>query len=137
VLDFAALLARASEGEMHVGHAWDVLGEDYLRRALGAETLEAELLERDRAARERVERAKGAAGDASIFGPTHVRKGDPAEVIPRLADEIGADLVVLGNTSRTGRRAVFIGSTVETIIGRLDCSVLLVKPPGFSTPVIV
>jgi len=30
-----------------------------------------------------------------------------------------------------------MGNTAETILNKLDCSVLAVKPPGFETPVIL
>lgn len=48
----------------------------------------------------------------------------PAELKSRaaLASQIEADLIVMGNTA-------------ETILNQLECSVLVIKPPGFVTPV--
>ena len=59
----------------------------------------------------------------------------PQIVIPRLASKLQADLIVMGTVARTGIPGLFIGNTAETILGRVECSVLAVKPPGFVTPV--
>jgi nucleotide-binding universal stress UspA family protein len=56
-------------------------------------------------------------------------------MIPRLAKELRADLVVMGTIARTGISGLFIGNTAETIFDQLSCSVLAIKPPGFKTPV--
>lgn len=41
----------------------------------------------------------------------------------------------MGTVSRTDVGGLFIGNTAEMILGRLNCSVLAVKPPAFRTPV--
>lgn len=65
----------------------------------------------------------------------HLVDGDPEKVIPRLADELGAGIVVMGAVSRSGLRRLLIGNTAERLLGRLDCDVLIVKPPEFRSPV--
>jgi universal stress protein E len=65
----------------------------------------------------------------------HLRTGLPFDELPALADEIEAQLVVMGAVSRTGLRRLFIGHTAERVIDRLQCDVLVVKPEGFKTPV--
>ena len=65
----------------------------------------------------------------------HLAKGEAGEVIPRLAREREADLVVMGTVARTGIPGFFMGNTAERILSRVDCSVLAVKPEGFVTPV--
>ena len=65
----------------------------------------------------------------------HLIKGDPRREIPVFAEELKADLVVMGTVARTGLSGFFMGNTAETILNQLDCSVLAIKPPGFVTPV--
>ncbi|MDX1593812.1 MAG: universal stress protein, partial [Gammaproteobacteria bacterium] len=65
----------------------------------------------------------------------HLVKGWAREEIPRLAHEIEADLVVMGTVARSGIPGLFMGNTAETILNRIDCSVMAIKPPGFRTPV--
>ncbi|MFC0308497.1 universal stress protein UspE [Gallibacterium trehalosifermentans] len=59
---------------------------------------------------------------------THVYEGLPEEVIPRVAQEIGAELVVLGTIGRTGLSAVLLGNTAEHVISHLNCNLLAIKP---------
>ena len=65
----------------------------------------------------------------------HIMKGEPHKVIPNLAQEMKADLVVMGTVARTGIPGLIMGNTAETILNNIGCSVLAVKPPGFVTPV--
>ncbi|HGX92368.1 MAG TPA: universal stress protein, UspA, partial [Candidatus Tenderia sp.] len=62
-------------------------------------------------------------------------KGSPRKEIPAFTQQIEADLVIMGTVARTGIPGLFMGNTAETILNRLNCSVLAIKPPGFVTPV--
>jgi universal stress protein E len=57
------------------------------------------------------------------------------DAIPRVAEEIGAAIVVMGAVSRSGLKRVFIGNTAERVLNELPCDVLVVKPAKFVTPV--
>jgi universal stress protein E len=65
----------------------------------------------------------------------HLRAGLAVDVLPEAAEELGAQLVVMGAVSRSGLKRLFIGSTAERVIDHLTCDVLVVKPAGFRTPV--
>lgn len=54
----------------------------------------------------------------------HIKLGDPEDVIVNGANELGAGLVVVGNSARSGLSAVFRGNTVEKVLDKLDCDVL-------------
>lgn len=60
---------------------------------------------------------------------THVREGFPEEVIPEVAKELEAELVVLGTVGRTGLSAALLGNTAEHVISKLNCNLLAIKPP--------
>jgi nucleotide-binding universal stress UspA family protein len=55
---------------------------------------------------------------------TLAEPGDPAEVIVRLVEESGADLLVVGNK---GMQRRVLGSVPNTITHKAPCSVLVVK----------
>ena len=65
---------------------------------------------------------------------TYVIEGLAEDVIPKVADEINAELVILGTTGRTGLSAVFIGNTAENTIDSLNCDLLALKPDGYISP---
>lgn len=65
----------------------------------------------------------------------HVLQGSAKTVIPEMAAQLKADLVVMGTVARTGIAGLLVGNTADTILEQLKCSVLALKPPGFLTTV--
>lgn len=55
----------------------------------------------------------------------HSAKGDPADVLIAKADEVGADLIVVGNRGMKGVRRV-LGSVPNSVAHGANCSVLIV-----------
>jgi nucleotide-binding universal stress UspA family protein len=55
---------------------------------------------------------------------TLVDEGDPAEVLVRLAEECGADVLVIGNK---GMQRRLLGSVPNTVTHKAPCSVFVVK----------
>jgi len=55
---------------------------------------------------------------------TMVEEGDPGEVLVRLADECGADILVIGNK---GMQRRVLGSVPKSVAHNADCSVFVVK----------
>jgi nucleotide-binding universal stress UspA family protein len=53
----------------------------------------------------------------------------PSEVIARTAEEIGADLIVLGTRGLSGIKHVLLGSVAERTLRTAHCPVLTVKAP--------
>ena len=65
-----------------------------------------------------------------------VKEGLPEKVIPAVAKEKDAELVIIGTVGRVGISAALIGNTAEHVIDELDCDVLAIKPDGFISPLI-
>ncbi|MDP6674879.1 MAG: universal stress protein [Gammaproteobacteria bacterium] len=66
---------------------------------------------------------------------THMHAGNPADLLPQLSTDIGADLVIMGSIARSRMENAIIGSTAENVLDRLGCDVLVLKPKGFISPV--
>jgi nucleotide-binding universal stress UspA family protein len=60
--------------------------------------------------------------------------GDPATVILEVAQEIGADLIVMGTHGRTGLRRLLMGSVAEPVVRTASCPVLTVRSPAIVPP---
>lgn len=145
ILELASSLALSELADLHVVHAWQPVTDSVIR------VFGSDLADRDRD--EHVSREQRAHHDRlqdvlkslrdsvgeeayGYLSPrAHVRKGDPRNVIPALADEFDVDLVVMGTVSRTGIPGFLIGNTAEVILNNLDCAVLAVKPDGFVSPI--
>lgn len=60
----------------------------------------------------------------------HLREGFPAERIVELAEEVGADLLVMGTHGRTGLQHFLLGSVAERTLRTAPCAVLTVRQRG-------
>jgi phosphoglycerate kinase len=67
------------------------------------------------------------------LGRQLVVKGDPADEILRFADEMGADLIVMGSHGRTGVLRVLMGGVSRKVLDRAKCPVLIVRMPDRRT----
>jgi nucleotide-binding universal stress UspA family protein len=119
--------ARASGARVFLVHAfqpqWAYAGGPYLSEAFIQETLEAErtLAEKnlvDQIARLGI-RPEELAGRAVAYGPPH-------RVVIDAADEVKADLVVVGSTESPQLSKLF-GSTADRVIRKADWPVLMVR----------
>ncbi len=74
--------------------------------------------------REILSRTEAEINQQGIECRTVVEEGDAAEVLVRLADDCGADLLVIGNK---GMQRRVLGSVPKSVAHNADCSVLVVK----------
>ncbi len=137
ILGSADLLSRALSGKLEVFHArtpWDeVIHTDPQLRDLpeyrDEEIHNAYLSRVEASVLKLAERHNIARGQVSI------EDGHAAGSLPRYANQRRADIVVMGAVSRSRLRQALIGKTAERVLGALHCDALVIKPPGFRTPV--
>jgi nucleotide-binding universal stress UspA family protein len=65
--------------------------------------------------------------EAGIEVETFAREGDPADAILDVAEERGADLIVVGNKGMTGAKRFLLGSVPNKVSHHAPCSVLIVR----------
>ena len=59
-------------------------------------------------------------------------EGDPGHEIVRVAEELNADLIVLGTHGYSGWKRFAIGSVAELVVRHAPCGVLTIRPKGES-----
>lgn len=69
-----------------------------------------------------------AAGAPEVTG-RQLRHGHPREVIPEVAEELHADVIVMGTHGRRGFSHLFIGSVAEHVVRHAPVPVLTVRTP--------
>jgi nucleotide-binding universal stress UspA family protein len=72
-------------------------------------------------------RVAGEAHAAGVEAECYARKADPAEAILDVADELHADLIVVGNKGMHGTRRYLLGSVPDKISHHAGCSVLIIR----------
>jgi universal stress protein E len=136
ILELAVSLADEKGAELHVVHAWSAPGEGLVRGdlMLAQEQVERYVEDSRAEARKALDHLLEKFPDQSGRRFVHLLKGDPAEVIAEFVITGRVDLIVMGTVARTGIPGLLMGNTAETILQRVDCSVLAVKPDGFVSP---
>jgi len=139
VLELSTAMVRDGEGELHVAHAWALEGEATLRSSefvsLPAQEVDLMVDITGRQHRERLETLTVRHEIADVGGVIHLVSGDPGHVLPELAARLQATVIVMGTVARTGLAGLIMGNTAETVLRSVNCSVLAVKPVGFTSPV--
>ncbi len=136
IIELATSIARLTKGHLHIVHAWELWGEDLMRRRtrnLGA--ADWAVHEERIAAQTRLNEFLGHYILDDVHYHVHLVKGKASRVIASLVAKHAIDLVVVGTVCRTGIAGMLIGSTAENMLGQMDCSVLALKPRGFVSPV--
>ena len=108
----AALAAERPDTDLHVLSVVDKIDE---RNAPYLEARAAEALE------------SVGAGEGPRVIP-HVLTGDVAREIIRMADDVEADLIIVGTHGRRGIRRLLLGSVAEHVTRWASCPVLVMRP---------
>jgi len=66
---------------------------------------------------------------------SHLVDGDVTECLPSFSRADTVDVVAIGALSRSLLQRVLIGDTARRLFDQLECDVLIIKQPGFQTPV--
>jgi universal stress protein E len=121
-------IARALAGEVELLHA--------LRSPphLPGETVSADTRQathaRERAVVERL------AEQANVHAPTRFIENAATQGIAELVATAQADILVMGTTGRPRFPNATVGTAAE-VLAKVDCDLLVVKPPGFISPLLV
>ncbi len=75
---------------------------------------------------DQLERQAGVLRDDGCDVHCHLVSAPGAEAILRCADDLGADLVVVGSQGMTGKRRFILGSVPNAVVHRAPCNVLII-----------
>ncbi len=64
---------------------------------------------------------------AGVTAREHAREGDAADAILDVAEELGADLIVVGNKGMTGAKRFLLGSVPNKITHYAPCAVMIIR----------
>jgi GMP synthase-like glutamine amidotransferase/nucleotide-binding universal stress UspA family protein len=130
-LHVAARLADRLELGLVVAHVAEPAHVPYAAAApfggiAGRSALMEEVESQEEAAERLLEQVVVAAG---VDAERRTALGDPAERLAEIADEVDAELIVVGSRGRGAFKSAFLGSVSNALVGVARCPVLIV-PPG-------
>ncbi|HNP65098.1 MAG TPA: universal stress protein [Woeseiaceae bacterium] len=139
IVDISRSIALTESRSLHFVHAWRLRGEGHLRAQCNpASDLQVDRMHTHEAAKRRawlhdaVTRPRANIGYSStedVAPELHVLNGHAKKIIPDLAEKLGAGLIIVGSTARTGLSGFVRRNTAELILPRSDCSLLVVRQP--------
>ena len=74
-----------------------------------------------------LENAVGVAKQEGVEARPYPREGDPADAILDVAEDNGADLIVVGNKGMTGAKRFLLGSVPNKVSHHAPCGVYIVR----------
>jgi nucleotide-binding universal stress UspA family protein len=145
ILEMASSLALSEFGHLHIVHAWmknshtilDGIGSDFDDAEVESWGEKTRQLHRSWLDNQQsqLQKTLGKKTFAYLAPQLHLLEGEICEVINDFIKKNKIDVVIMGTVARTGISGFFMGNTAESILNAIDCSMLAVKPPGFTTPV--
>jgi nucleotide-binding universal stress UspA family protein len=121
----ALALAKGSEAELHVVHAvHPAVGMGYVESMTGQLQIDKLREEVDRINAQVLEEAGRRGVAVKVHNPG---SSDAADALLNTADEVHADLVVVGNRGMSGVKRFALGSVPNKVSHHCTCSVLIVN----------
>lgn len=113
-------LARKTETGLHVVHAWHTVPSAHFEGWINSSL--------EQASREVLDEQTGKIKDSGVeVSESHLKEGSPAQTIVGLADEIEADLIVMGSRGVGRIKRLATGSVSEGVVHEANVPVLVLR----------
>jgi len=130
-LAHAVALAKSFDGMLHIVHAYrTVSASDVVSAATAGTAMPdfASVNEGIKATSEHVlEHGVAAADREGVKAQGHAVPGDAADALINVAEQVHADVIVVGNRGMAGLRRFLLGSVPNKVAHQCPCSILIVN----------
>lgn len=138
ILELTHSLAHREHGEAHYLHAWRLAHESMLTSPRFKVSPEEIHEMKEKIKKERLDELRFLLKANRIphkADTIHLKEGKIEDVIKKGMVDLKTDVVVMGSVARSGIPGLLIGNQAENILNKIKCTVLIVKPDGFVSPV--
>jgi nucleotide-binding universal stress UspA family protein len=131
LLQEASAVARATGRACHVVHAWTAFGDDLLSSHARPDEVEAYRITEARRAQAMVDGIVASASLDRAPEQVHITHGEVSDVVPRLAAELGAGIVMMGTRGRRWMlTATLMPPRAELLLPKIPCALLVMCAGG-------
>ena len=124
----ATELAKAMDGVLHIVSAYEPVPRDRLREESAEVPGDvAHSVGPREDVNQVLEGAAKTAKQAGIEIQTHPREGEPADALLDVAEDVKADVIVVGNKGMTGAKRFLLGSVPNKVSHHAPCGVWIVR----------
>ena len=126
-VDAAVELARLTGATLHLVSAYEPVSSQRLRPEARQVPDDLQWMVNPREDVDATLAEAARAGAGGLEAQTFVREGDPADAILDVAEELAADLIVVGNKGMTGARRFLLGSVPTRVSHHAPCAVMIIR----------
>jgi len=124
----ATELAKAMSASLHIVSAYEPVPRDRLREESAEVPGDvAHSVGPREDVNQVLDGAAQTARQAGVDTQTHPREGEPADALLDVADEVKADVIVVGNKGMTGAKRFLLGSVPNKVSHHSPCGVWIVR----------
>jgi nucleotide-binding universal stress UspA family protein len=123
-VDAAAELAQLTGARLELVSAYEPVSSQRLRSEARHVPADLQWMVNPR---EDVDATLSEAAERVAEARTYAREGDPADAILDVAEELGSDLIVVGNKGMTGAKRFLLGSVPNRVSHHAPCAVLIIR----------
>ena len=124
-LDYASQMARRDAAELHVAH----VVEKILTGRVAGQNVRVDEEQIDAKIKKQMNALAAKYGIKPTLHMTAGTTGNAARQIAEIADEVAADLIVIGTRGHSAVARVLLGSVTQRLLHIAHCPVLVVPPP--------
>lgn len=136
LLRIAVGQAELFKAQLHIVHAWHLVGETAFRTGAFTEVSQQKVESFRRVERQRRHQAIQDLLEQQRLGDVdtveHIVEGSAPKAIAAVAQSTDADLLIMGATPRRRLTSIMLGDCAVAVLGAVTCSVLLVKSPDLA-----
>lgn len=135
LMDTAISITCPETGVLTTLHAWSLYAETLFSSRMTPQELREHIESVEEQVLEMVETFMIPFKDFLPEGKIELVRGEPGFAIPEYAHKSGADLLVMGTSGRSGLPQFFSGHIAEMVANEVNCSLLVIKPDEFVSPI--
>lgn len=115
-------------------YCWDLHGKEIMKSHVSPESIDRLFKESESIHQNIFNKAVHDLDLGDFENRLQMINGDPRNVIPKVCREESANVAVMCSASLNHPLQRLLGSTIESVLDELPCSLLVVKPKGFQSP---
>ena len=137
IMGIASSLSQFKNAQMTVMSCWQLYGEQALKTGMYTKISSDEIASLvNKEEHEQKRNLALLAGEYANYNIEEVLlKGQAKTLIPEYVNSNDIDIVVMGTIGRSGIPGLLIGNTSETVIQKINSSVITLKPDNFLSPI--
>ena len=135
IMKQAAPFAAGDLQNLHVISAWTMFGESVMKDHMREEEFEDVMAKVKTNSETTLDSLIMKFGMGIGWDNVHLFHGEACRVLTEYVAEKEIDLLVMGTVGRAGFSGAVMGNTAEQILNTVECSVLVLKPEGYQSPV--